>query len=326
MRPSRWTYPCFFTSRGFGGPWGRTLHGPRSRPPSVWGWAWGALARGYVLVLACLALACTGGGGGGGGTPTPPPPSLPVIASFTASPTTLTSGQSTVLSWSVSGATSLVLDQGIGSVAGTTSRTVSPTSTSTYTLTASNSGGNATMSTTVTVMPGAAAPTITSQPANMTVVAPGTATFAVVASGSAPLSYQWQRNGAAIAGATSATYTTPATTLADNGAPFPVGVSHPVRRVTSTPARPPSTWAPPAFPSTPSSGLARQEKAPRVVQGGIGSRPAISVGHPRGVDPPRIQHRADYLAHLPAGSSKSPFPRIASESLRWSHPVSPFSC
>src|SRR5438132_2236383 len=51
------------------------------------------------------------------------------------------------------------------------------------------------------------APTITTPPANQTVAAGQTATFTVVAGGTAPLSYQWQKNGANITGATSASYT-----------------------------------------------------------------------------------------------------------------------
>jgi hypothetical protein len=47
----------------------------------------------------------------------------------------------------------------------------------------------------------------------------------VVASGSAPLSYQWQKNGTNISGATGASYTTPVTTTADNGEQFRVIVS-----------------------------------------------------------------------------------------------------
>src|SRR3979411_2600950 len=56
--------------------------------------------------------------------------------------------------------------------------------------------------------------------ANQTVQSGQTATFSVTATGTGPLSYQWQRNGTAIGGATSASYTTPATTSADNGARF----------------------------------------------------------------------------------------------------------
>src|ERR1700727_2067135 len=61
------------------------------------------------------------------------------------------------------------------------------------------------------------APVISTQPSNQTVTSPQTATFTVAATGTAPLSYQWQKGGTIISGATAATYTTPATTAADNG-------------------------------------------------------------------------------------------------------------
>src|SRR4029077_610241 len=67
-------------------------------------------------------------------------------------------------------------------------------------------------------------PSITTQPASQTVTAGQTATFSVTATGTAPLSYQWQKNGTAISGATSSSYTTPATTSSDNGAQFTVVV------------------------------------------------------------------------------------------------------
>jgi glucose/arabinose dehydrogenase len=69
------------------------------------------------------------------------------------------------------------------------------------------------------------APTISAQPANVTVAAGQSATFSVTASGTAPLAYQWQRNGANIAGATARTYTF-TTAAADNGAMFRVLVSN----------------------------------------------------------------------------------------------------
>jgi hypothetical protein len=47
------------------------------------------------------------------------------------------------------------------------------------------------------------------------------------------LSYQWSKNGAAIAGATSASYTTPPATTADNGAQLRVIVSNSMGTVTS---------------------------------------------------------------------------------------------
>jgi hypothetical protein len=75
---------------------------------------------------------------------------VPDITSFTATPASITSGQSTTLSWIVSGATGLSIDHGVGPVTGT-STTVSPTSTTTYTLTASNGSGTITATATVTV-------------------------------------------------------------------------------------------------------------------------------------------------------------------------------
>jgi hypothetical protein len=75
-------------------------------------------------------------------TPTPPPPGFPVIASFTASPIKITPGQSSTLSWTVTGATSLKLDPGGINVTGQTSRSVSPSATTTYQLTATNNVGS----------------------------------------------------------------------------------------------------------------------------------------------------------------------------------------
>jgi hypothetical protein len=79
-------------------------------------------------------------------------------------------------------------------------------------------------------------PTITTQPANQSVAVGQTATFTVVASGTAPLTYQWQKNQVNIPGATAATYTTPPTTTADNGASFQAIVTNPVSSITSSTA------------------------------------------------------------------------------------------
>ena len=79
-------------------------------------------------------------------------------------------------------------------------------------------------------------PTITTQPANQSVAVGQTATFTVVASGTAPLTYQWQKNQVNIPGATAATYTTPPTTTADNGASFQAIITNTVSSTTSSPA------------------------------------------------------------------------------------------
>src|SRR5204863_366973 len=76
----------------------------------------------------------------------------------------------------------------------------------------------------------------TTQPANQTVTAGRIATFTVTATGTAPLSYQWRKNGANIAGATSSSYTTPATTTSDSGSTFIVVVSNSAGTATSNAA------------------------------------------------------------------------------------------
>jgi hypothetical protein len=80
------------------------------------------------------------------------------------------------------------------------------------------------------------APTITTQPSSQTVTAGQTATFKAAASGTAPLSYQWQKNGANISGATSTSYTTPATTTGDSGSTFRARVSNAAGALTSSAA------------------------------------------------------------------------------------------
>jgi len=83
---------------------------------------------------------------------------------------------------------------------------------------------------------GSTPPQITQQPANRTVPVGGTATFTVAASGSAPLSYQWQRNNADIAGATSPSYTTPPAVLADNNTTYRCRVTNSFGTATSNSA------------------------------------------------------------------------------------------
>jgi PQQ-like domain len=90
------------------------------------------------------------------------------------------------------------------------------------------------------------APSIRTQPAAAAVFVGQTATFTVVADGSAPLGYQWQRSGQTIGGANAANYSTPPTTAADDGATFTVTVSNGAGSVTSDPAHL-SVSATPAF-------------------------------------------------------------------------------
>ena len=81
-----------------------------------------------------------------------------------------------------------------------------------------------------------APPSITSHPSNRTVAVGQSATFSVTASGAAPLSYQWQRNGANIAGATSSSYTLASAQASDNGARFRAVVTNSFGTATSNEA------------------------------------------------------------------------------------------
>ena len=79
----------------------------------------------------------------------------------------------------------------------------------------------------------AVAPSVTTQPLSQTVTAGQTATFSVAGTGTAPMNYQWQKNGVAISGATSSTYQTPAATASDNGSQFTAVISNSAGSVTS---------------------------------------------------------------------------------------------
>lgn len=78
--------------------------------------------------------------------------SAPVIGSFAASPATITEGVSSTLSWSVTDADSVSIDQGVGSVSASGNTDVSPTETTTYTISATNQFGTSTDTVTVTVV------------------------------------------------------------------------------------------------------------------------------------------------------------------------------
>jgi Immunoglobulin I-set domain len=88
----------------------------------------------------------------------------------------------------------------------------------------------------LTVVDAAVAPSIAAAPASVTVSAGQVASFAVTAAGTAPLTYQWRRNGVDIAGAASASFTTASTTIADDAARFSVRVTNSAGSVTSTDA------------------------------------------------------------------------------------------
>ena len=75
----------------------------------------------------------------------------PVIDSFDASPRSIVKGESSTLSWEVSEATTVSIVHGIGGVALTATKAVSPRRTTTYTLTATNESGTTTATAQVVV-------------------------------------------------------------------------------------------------------------------------------------------------------------------------------
>jgi hypothetical protein len=120
----------------------------------------------------------------------------------------------------------------------TTPATTSTDNGAKFDVVVSNSAGHVT-STAATLAVNAATtakPTITTQPLNKAVTVGQTATFTVAATGTPAPSYQWQKDGANISGATSATYVTPATVAGDSGTKFDVVVSNSAGSITSNAA------------------------------------------------------------------------------------------
>ncbi|MEY2427378.1 MAG: hypothetical protein QOJ40_263 [Verrucomicrobiota bacterium] len=77
-------------------------------------------------------------------------------------------------------------------------------------------------------------PVITVQPVSQTIPAGNSVTFSVGGTGTAPLSYSWQRNSAFIAGATNPSYTTNNVQLADSGNQFRCVVTNVAGSATSS--------------------------------------------------------------------------------------------
>jgi hypothetical protein len=114
---------------------------------------------------------------GSGYCPAPPAPSC----SLNANPSSFTPPGSSILSWSSSNATSASINQGIGIVGTSGSRTVSPSSTTTYTLTVSGPGGTRSCSRTITVN-NLVSCTLSPSPTSFT--SPGSSTLTWTTSGS----------------------------------------------------------------------------------------------------------------------------------------------
>jgi hypothetical protein len=75
---------------------------------------------------------------------------VPTVTSFTANPTTVSAGQSTTLTWNVTGASYFIVSPQVGAIRGN-SVTVTPTATTTYILYSTNEYGRSTATVQVTV-------------------------------------------------------------------------------------------------------------------------------------------------------------------------------
>jgi peptidoglycan-associated lipoprotein len=123
--------------------------------------------RKFAAITLAASLALFAAGCKKKAPPSPPPPAptpapaaetrptlppAPVVAQFSAEPTSIQRGQSSTLRWQINGnATSVSINQTIGAVQNTGNRRVFPSESTTYTLTATGPGGTTTSSATVSV-------------------------------------------------------------------------------------------------------------------------------------------------------------------------------
>ncbi|HRZ35704.1 MAG TPA: immunoglobulin domain-containing protein, partial [Candidatus Paceibacterota bacterium] len=119
-------------------------------------------------------------------------------------------------------------------------------------------------------------PTIIAHPQGQTVYAGTNVTLEVTASGSAPLAYQWERDGIPVAGSTNAVLALPNVAMSQAGE-YRVVVTNPGGSATSNPARlvvlPPLT--PPSFVRQPESAVASVGEDATFVAQAAGSEPLL---------------------------------------------------
>ena len=169
-----------------------------------------------------------------------PPPTAPTIILPPVS-AAVTSGQPATFTVTATGTAPMTFQWlrngavigGATSASYTTPATTTADNNAQLTVRITNSLGTTTSAAATLTVVAPAAVAITAQPASRTAAVGQTATFSVVATGSPTLTYQWRKNGAAITGATAASFTTPTLTAGDNGASYTVVVSNPVNAVTS---------------------------------------------------------------------------------------------
>ncbi|HWW81746.1 MAG TPA: immunoglobulin domain-containing protein [Steroidobacteraceae bacterium] len=197
--------------------------------------------------LAAATLDACGGGGGGGGSPAP----APVAPAITTQPiaATVADGGSVNFSVSASGDAPLTYQWSRNATALSDGAGITGSASNALTLTApyafngsqiavsvSNAAGKVVSNAAVLTVT-AVSPSISQQPANVDVAAGMSATFAVkTTGGTSPVTYQWKLGGVPISGATTASFTVAAATLADNASIITVDVINPAGTITSSAA------------------------------------------------------------------------------------------
>jgi hypothetical protein len=184
-------------------------------------------------------------------------PTAATITRFTAAPETITAGESSTLSWDVAGTSpiALAIDQGVGDVSGQTSVIVSPTATTTYTLTATNSVGSDSKQVTVTVVPHPVAPTIARFSAEPSTIAAGeSATLSWDVAGTSPIALAIDQGVGDVSGQTSVIVSPTATTTYTLTATNSVGSDSKQVTVTVLQPQPPDIMSFTAAPSAITAG------------------------------------------------------------------------
>ena len=107
----------------------------------------------FLVVIAMSLVALIGSAAGCEVAAPAAPVPKPTINSFTASPTSISQGERTTLSWDVSGTTTVTIEPAIGTVGPSGSLTLTPDASVNYTLTATNEAGSDAKSVSVAVAP-----------------------------------------------------------------------------------------------------------------------------------------------------------------------------
>ncbi len=172
-----------------------------------------------------------------------PPTSSVIAPSITSQPASKTVPLGTALSFTVSAAGTAPfsyqwMKNGVTIVGATAATFQIPDAQAgdagSYSVQVSNSAGTVTSSAAqLTVL---LPPTITQQPVGQSVLSGTRVDFTAQASGSAPLQFQWYRDGILLAGATSTTFSLPSASLTDAGS-YTVAVSNGAGSTTSLPAQ-----------------------------------------------------------------------------------------